>query len=391
MLTLIASSDDYLLEDHLQRAVEATAEALGGVDPEFLPEDVTPETVAVEVQSPSLFNPTRVLVLPEIRRWLDAPAPPGAPKSTAEADVGPLVAELGKGLPDGIGVVMGAWCGRQPKGPLVTSVQAAGRFEWVPVPSPPKPWEDAVLSNEQRRVLREVLGRAAGGVRFSSAAENLLLERLGFAPRQLVTEVGKLAAAAGVGVEVDEELVRELTFPRERSLEVVRDAVLQREVAPLLDLLAAAAGGMPIADWRGQRLDPGRLPLVLFPQIFDLVRQMLFLRRTAAATGHLDEMDPKTTSHRGWYGRRFKEGILPELTSALEADGSTPLTKRGKPPTQWTLGQLFSGAGHYRDEELVAALAVGGEVETQLRGNMPLAALTVWLTRLLRPSDSRDR
>jgi len=384
MLTLIASSDDYLLEDHLQRAVEATAEALGGVDPEFLPEDVTPEMVAVEVQSPSLFNPTRVLVLPEIRRWLDAPAPPGAPRSTEEADVDPLVAELAKGLPDGIGVVMGAWCGRQPKGPIVASVQTAGRFEWIPVPSPPKPWEDVVLSEDQRTVLRELLGRAAGRVRFSSAAENLLLERLGFAPRQLVTEVGKLAAAAGAGAEVDEVLVRELIFPRERSLEVVRDAILQREIAPLLDLLGAAAGGMPIADWRGQRLDPGRLPLVLFPQIFDLVHQVLFLRRTAAATGHLDEMDPKTTSRRGWYGRRFKEGIFPELTSALEVHGTTPLTRRGKPPTPWTLGQLFSGGGRYRDAELEAALAAAGDVEAQLRGSMPLEALTVWLTGLLR-------
>jgi hypothetical protein len=384
MLTLIASSDDYLLEERLQRAVDAIAESLGGVDPEFLPADVTAETLAVEIQSPSLFNPTRVLVLPEIRHWLDAMAPPGAAKSTAEADVAPLVAELEKGLPEGIGVVMGAWCGRQPKGPLVASVQAAGRYEWIPVPSPPKPWEDVVLSEDQRRVLREVLGRAAGGVRFSAAAENLLFERLGFAPRQLVTEVGKLAAAAGAGVEVDEELVRELTFPRERSLEVVRDAVLQREISPLLDLLGAAASGMPIVDWQGQRLDPSRLPLILFPQVFDLVHQMLFLRRTAAATGHLDEMDPKMTSHRGWYGRRFKEGIFPELASALEEQGPTPLTKRGKPPTPWTLGQLFSGAGRYRDGELQEALAAAGEVEAQLRGNMPLESLTVWLTRLLR-------
>jgi len=386
MLILIASSDDYLLQDRLQRAVEAAVGALGGVEPEFLPDDVTPEALAVEVQSPSLFNPARVLVVPDIRGWIDAPAPAGAPGRAASADVGPLVAVLAGGPPEATGVVMGAWCARQPKGPLVDTVRKTGQFEWVPVPSPPKPWEDVVLSDDQRRVLREVLHHAASDVRFSADAESLLLERLGFSPRLLVQEAGKLAAAAGAGGQVNEELVRQLTFPRERSLEVVRDALVQRDLSPLLDLLGAAASGAPIIDWRGQRMDPGKVPNNIFSQVFNLLQQMLWLRRIAAEVGVADEMDPASTSQRAWYGRRFKESIYPKLQGAVDDGQPTPLARGGKPPTAWTLGLIFSGAGLFTDRELVAAIADGGDVEARLRGDMPLESLTVWLTGLMRRS-----
>jgi hypothetical protein len=340
--------------------------------------------LAVEIRSPSLFQPSRLLVAPEIRGWLDAPPPPGASRGTSAVDVAPLVSELERGLPEGVAVVLGAWCGRRPKGDLVRAIETSGRFEWVPVPPPPKPWEDATLSEEQRRMLRDVLRRAAGDTGFSDGAERLLLERLGFAPRLLVQETGKLVAAVGTGSEVDEDLVRELTFPRERSLEVVRDAVLGRESGPLLDLLAAADDGLPIVDWRGQRLDPGGLPTVLFPQVAQLLVQLLFLRRAASSAGLIDEMDPGSTSRRDWYRRRFTSEVFPRLIDALEDGGPHPLAKGGKPPTQWTAGQLFSAAGRFTDSELIDALAAAGEVEARLRGSMPLENLTVWITGLLR-------
>ena len=156
---------------------------------------------------------------------------------------------LAEGVPEGMALVMGAWCGRKPTGPLVEAVEKAGDVRWIPLPPPPKPWEDAVLSSEQRRCSRPSFA-APPAVSYSARGANrLLLERLGFAPRLLVVqEVRKLAGAAGE-IEVDEALVRRLTFPRERSLEVVRDAVLGRELEPLLDLVAAAASGVP-----GQRL-----------------------------------------------------------------------------------------------------------------------------------------
>jgi hypothetical protein len=380
-IRLIAASDDYLLEERLSVEVRRVCDELGGVEPEVLSDEATPESVAMELVSPSLFAAQRVLVVPDARDWLGAAAPPGIKKTkTAPPDPKPLVHVLGEGLPEGMALVMGAWCGRKPTGELVDAVQNAGSIEWIPVPPPPKPWEDAVLSSEQWKVLEAVLLRAANGVVFNRGATRLLLERLGFAPRLLVAEVGKLAGAAGDG-EVDEELVRRLTFPRERSLEVVRDAVLGRELEPLLDLVAAADAGSPVNDWQGQRLEAGRFGPTLFGQVTNLQLQLLYLRRVATAGGLEKEMDPKQTSRRGWYSQRFKTDISPDLLARFKSDAPSPMIKPGgKPPTPYSLGALFSGAGRYTDAELTTALAEASKVETGIRQEpFPLEFLTVWL------------
>jgi hypothetical protein len=386
-LTLIASSDDFLLEDSLKRAVAEACASLDDVEPELLADDVTPETVAVEVCSPSLFSPTRVLVLQDVRQWLDAAAPPEAPKVEASGEVEALVAAISEGVPEGVALVMGAWCRSKPKGALVDAVTEAGHCEWIPLPEPPKPWEDVLLSDEQRGVLRQLLKRTAGETRFAPAAERLLMDRLGFAPRLLVAEATKLASAAGEDGEVDEQLVRQLTFPRERSLEVVREAVLRRDARALLDLLAAAAAGIPVCDWQGKRLDSGGLAAVLFGQVFNLLQQLLYLRQVAVAAGLEDEMDPAQTSGRGWYQRRFKPRLAKELAQHL--DGASPLSRRGKLPTPWTLGQLFAGAGRYSDDGLLAALAAGGGIEAGLRGQLALENLSAWITSLMGEDSGR--
>ncbi len=381
-IRLIAASDDYLLEERLSAEVLRVCSELGGVEPEIQSDEATPESVALELVSPSLFAAQRVLVVEDARVWLGAAAPPGI-KTTkvSPPDLEPLVHVLGEGLPDGLALVMGAWCGRKPTGELVDAVKKTGSFEWIPVPPPPKPWEDAVLSNEQWKVLEDVLLRAAGTVVFNRGAIRLLLERLGFAPRLLVAEVGKLAGAAGDG-EVDEELVRRLTFPRERSLEVVRDAVLDRKLKPLLDLVAAADSGSPVNDWQGQRLEAGRFGPTLFGQVTNLQLQLLYLRRVAAAAGLEREMDPKQTARRGWYSQRFKNDIGPDLLARFKSDAPSPMMKPGgRPPTPFSLGALFSGAGRYTDAELTAALAEASKVETGIRQEpFPFESLTVWLS-----------
>jgi len=379
---LIAASDDYLLEDRLAAGVAEICRELGGVEPELQTEDATPETVATELVSPSLFAAERVLVVGDVCSWLGG-APPAGGKAAGNAapDVQPLVHVLGEGLPEGVALVMGAWCGRKPSGDLVGAVERAGSFEWIPLPPPPKPWEDSVLSKEQWGVLEEVLVRAAAGVRFHPAATRLLLERLGFAPRLLVQEVRKLTGAAGGG-EVDEELVRRLTFPRERSLEVVRDAILKRELEPLIDLLAAAGSGAPVNDWQGRRLDAGRVGPVLFGQVTNLQLQLLYLRRVARAAGLDADMAPAETARRGWYSQRFKSDLAPDLLARLHQDAPSPLVRPGaRPPTPFSLGALFAGAGRYTDDELTVAIADAMKVETGLRRELfPLEALTVWLT-----------
>jgi len=379
-LALVASSDDFLLERGLGRAVASATEAFGGVEPEVLAEEVTPEMVAVELSSPSLFAPARVLVLRDVRPWLGGAAPPGAPAREANDDLEPLLAALGDGLGDGVALVMGAWCQRRPGGPLVEAVARLGSFTWIPLPEPPKPWEEVLLSAEQRRLLGALLREAAPGVDFAPAAEDLLLERLGFAPRLLVSEAVKLAAA-GAGAVVDEELVRRLTFPRERSLEVVRDAVLARDLHTLLDLLRAAEAGVGVRDWQGRRLESAGLAAVLFSQVSNLLQQMLALRRIAAAAGITRELDPGRTGARGWYKGCFTPRIAPVVLEEVAKDEGSPLVRRGKPPTAWTLSRLFAGAARWQDDELVEALADGGDVEAGLRGALPLAVLSCWLVR----------
>ena len=389
-LALIASSDDYLLELRLEDAVREAREALVGAEVERLSDSVTPEDVAVELRSPSLFAAARVLVVGEVRHWLDTTAPRGAlggPEAGDEkSPVAPLVAALSEGVPEGTALVMGAWCGRQPKGALVDAVSAGGHYRWVPVPERPKPWEDVELSGEQRRVLSALLAREAATIRFESKAEDLLLERLGFEPRRLVQEARKLAAAAGGDKLVDEALVRRLVLPRERSLEVVRDGVLKRDPRPILELIAAAAEGIAVNDWQGRPMPPDRFGGVLCGQVANLLGELLYLRRAADVAGLAAELTPERTADERWYPRVFSQRIAPVLAERLAAEAPHPLLdRRGKSPSSWTLGQLFRSASLFDDDELVAALAAAGDVERAQRGDLGLEALAAWVARSLDP------
>jgi len=394
-LSLIACSDDYLLEEALARAVQAAATELGDIAAEFLPADITPDQLATELCSPSLFAPQRVLVVPEVGRWLVTSARAKKKKSSAskggvdaqlvagradgEADVAELVTVLEAGIAETLALVMGGLCTTKPRGPLVQVIEERGSFEWIPVPEAPKPWEDAVVSEAQAKVLREVLARAADGVPFEPAAERLLFDRLGFAPRLLAQEGRKLArAAAGTGV--DEALVRALCFPRERSLEVVRDAVFERRKAPLLDLLAAAEAGIPVLDWRGRMLDEQGVPRVLCAQLGSLFQQLFYLRRLAAASGLEGEMSIESCARRSWYAGRFRKDIEPQLRQRLEEDAPSPfLHEGGRGPSPWALGKVFAGAARYTDHELAVLVSGFAETEAAQRGGLAMEALTSWL------------
>jgi len=379
---LVASSDDYLLEVALGETVRAVCAEFGDIDPEGMPETLTPDDLSVELCSPSLFAPQRVLVVPEIRTWIDIPArrpPDPRPAEKAAVDAGSVVQVLGEGIADGIALVMGACCHSKPKGALVDAVDEAGGFHWQPVPEPPKPWEDAVLSKEQEAMLRKLLSKAAGDIRFTPEAARLLLERLGFAPRLLVQEGRKLAAANVDGV-VDEDLVLALSFPQERSLDVVWDAVLKRRVEPILDIIAAAESGIQVRDRQGRTVTAKGAPQILFGQVASILQNLLYLRRLAAEHGLLGEMSTDKTRDDFWYPRRFKNGLGPKIVELVKADAPSPIQRAGgKTPTLFTLGQLFKGAGHYSDEDLVQAIAGVGAVETALRGDMAAEALSVWI------------
>ena len=383
---LVASSDDFLLEEALGETVRAVCAELGDVEPETMPDETTPEDLSVELCSPSLFAPQRVLVVPDVRTWLGVPArrpPQPRPAEKAVVDAAPVLQMIVDGFADGIALVMGACCHSKPKGELVDAVDQSGEFRWQPVPDPPKPWEDAILSREQETMLREILAAAAGDVRFTPEASRLLLDRLGFAPRLLVQEGRKLAAANVDGV-INEDLVLALSFPRERSLDVVWDGVLLRRSAPVLDILAAADAGIQVRDRQGRTVSAKGVPQVLFSQISTMLQNLLYLRRLAAGNGLCEEMASDRTRADSWYPRRFKNGLGPKLLELMKADAPSPiLSAGGRAPSLFVLGKLFKGAGHYEDDDLIDALADLGSVETALRGDMAAEALSVWITSVL--------
>ncbi len=382
---LIASSDDFLLEEQVREITRAASETFGGVEPEVLPSEITPADLATELCSPSLFAPQRVFVLSELSAWLGAPAK-GKGKKAADpedVDVTPVVGVLEEGLSPDIALVMGAWCKSSPKGPLVKAVGKAGTFEWLPGPEEVKPWEDLELSEQQERILRGLLARTAGDVKFSEGAKKLLMHRLGYEPRLLIQEAKKLVAAR-VDNTVDEELVRALCFPRERSLEAVKDAVFDRRVAPVLDLLAALEAGVPVRNWQGQLMTEDSVPIMIAAQVGSLCRQMLYLRRLAVRIGMERELAPEQTAEPRWYPYRFKNGVGPDLLEHLKTDAPSPMFESGKrPPSLFTLGQVFKGASRWSDDALVDALAGFGEMEAGLRGAMSTQGLSVWLTQAL--------
>ena len=377
---LVASSDDYLLEEAVDEAVRALSAEFGDIEPETLADETTPENLSVELCSPSLFAPQRILVLPDIASWLDTPR---RKSETNDIDLNPLVHVLGEGIADGIALVMGACCRSKPKGALVDVIDEAGGFRWQPVPEAPKPWEDAILSREQEAVLGRLLEKTAGEIRFTPDAKRLLLERLGFAPRLLRQEVMKLAAANVDGV-VDEDLVMALSFPQERSLDVVWDAVYERRAAPILDIMSAADSGIRVLDRQGRAVTGESAPYVLFGQVSSILQNLLYLRRIAAHHGLLEELAPDRTRDRYWYPKRFKNGFGPELIEQIKADAPSPMQRRGgRAPTLFALGNQVKGAGRYSDNDLTQALAQLGPVETALRGDMAREALSVWLTTFL--------
>ena len=384
---LVASSDDYLLEQAVAETVRAVCVEFGDVEPETMPDDVSPEDLAVELCSPSLFAPQRVLVVTEVRSWVDIPArrlPNPKPKAEASVDTAPVVQVLEEGLSDGIALVMGACCHSQPKGKLVEAVGESGEFRWQPIPDPPKPWEDAVLSREQEAMLRKLLAGAAGEIRFTPEASRLLLERLGFAPRLLIQEGRKLAAANVDGV-VDEALVRALSFPKERSLDVVWDGVLLRRSAPILDILAATDAGIQVRDRQGRTVTSKNVSQLIFSQISVLFQNLLYLRRLAAGNGLLGEMAEEKTRDDRWYPRKFKNDLGPKIVELIKAAGPSPVHGAGgRAPSLFVLGKLFKGAGRYSDDDLIDALADLGSVETALRGDMGAEALSVWIASVLK-------
>lgn len=376
-LALIASSDDFLLEQAVERTISDWARERPDAQVEKLPDDISPSRVAVEISSPSLFAPWRILAVDDVRTWLKAAAPPDAPPAGSAVDPKALVTALEGGLPDGVSLVLGAWCAGKPKGPLVEAVSAHGKMRWIAPPPPPKPWEDADLSAEQTACLRDVVQSAAPELVLAPAAERLLFHRLGFAPRRLVQEAAKLAAATPRGSKVDEVTVERLILPRDGSIVQLQDALVGRDLAATSRLLAEVARGVPLRGWDGSRIPDAILPTRIFGIAFDLFARLLYTRCAVRRLIGPAELDPHRTAAGTWYPKTFKPRLEPVLAPAIAGDAGHPFG--AKPPSAFVLGKMVRGASLYREAELTAALAGAALVERRLRRQRPFDALTPWL------------
>ncbi len=348
---------------------------------ETLPDNITPEDVAVELNSPSLFNPERVLLVPDASQWVIASSSPGGPKLPSRKNakavdqlVHPLLNILEAGIPEGVALVMGVWCSAKPTGSLAKAVESLGSLKWIPTPEPPKPWEDCALSDAQKTALRRLMSRDTPTARFAPAAESLLFERLGFAPRRLIQETGKLAVAAGTDGLIDEALVRRLVLPREGSLEVLQDAILGRNARTAVKFLDDARRGLPIRDWSGGHIDERALGIRVFNLAIDTFTRMLYLRGAARVIGAEHELDPQKNSARSWYWSRPQTLTRsPELlrtwnpfgpSSSSSAAGTAETGTLGPRPTRlsaataWLPSRFSShststGWGHVRAKALL--------------------------------------
>ena len=382
-VVLVACSDDWLLERQTTAAANQVAAGLGDAPVVELGSDVSPARVADELVTPSLFEPVRVLLVRDVLPWLTAaPGSPDMPAPKA-VDPAPLAAALAGGPPAGVGLVMAAWCRAQPKGPLVKAVKAAGEVRWIKLPAPPKPWEEVSVSRDQRELLLRILAEELPDLELTPAAQSLILDRLGFAPRLLLVEAAKLAAASA-GRPVGEELVRRLVIPRERSLEVVRDAVLTRRPGPILDLLQAGSAGVPVRDFRGKQLDVKGVMFIVFNQVTRLLLDLLVIRRVLDREGLAAEMAPSRVGRRDWYPRHFKNGLGPRLQELLAGAPAVQVGGGGRSPSVWALGDLVRGASRFSDLELTTALAAAGDTERGLRTDGAAEGLTSWLVETLR-------
>lgn len=380
---LVASPDDFLLEEARQAATRELLGAMPEAEVETLPEGTAAADLALLVRSPSLFVSQRILAVPDAQRWLAARGRGRSVPKPAE-DPGPLVEVLEAGLPEGTALLLAAEMRARPAGELAEAVERLGRVQWIALPEPPKPWEEAVLSADQVRLLRGVLERAAAGATFEGGAERLLMDRLGFAPRQLAQEAQKLAAAAGGGV-VTEELVRRLTFPPERSLDLVLDSLEAGEPGRMLELVEAAERGVAVRDWRGRRLAGDDLATSLAASTARYLEQMLYLRLLAEENGMGEELDPRRTAERGWYGRHFKGDLGPRLVELISDDPGSPFVRRDGKSSKislWQLHRLFRAASRFPEELLRRALVLSGEVERATRGHGALEAVTAWVMEL---------
>jgi hypothetical protein len=297
------------------------------------------EQLSLELSSASLFATQRLVVVRDASAVLEVRQ---GERTAADA----FLAVLDSSWDRDTSLLLCAPLKSEPKGPVADYLRAHGTLTWLPLPPTPKPWEDVRLSEEQRRTLEGLLRRTVPGILPHRALVAVLMDHLGFKPRQLVQTAERLLLAG----QLDAEQVRAELGPGEHSIDELEKALLERDGPRLARVLAALSAGGDLVNWRGERITPGGVVPVLSQWLHRLLRSALAMRAYARRCGLAGELDADRCAQPRWYSAVFQKRIHPLLEREI---ATQPLAEA----SVWQRHRVFRLAARYSDHQLRRALA----------------------------------
>lgn len=286
-----------------------------------------------EVQTPSLFASERLLLVPEAGTYLNSGAPglERLPESAAAP------------------VWVGLFALRDdPPGSNWASLPWV-EARHLPLPPPPKPWEEVLLSREQRQLLLQVLAEDAPEILPHSEVVEALLDAHGFSPRQLVQAARGLLASGELTAQQARHTAGRESLPASQL-----DRALQAgDGLALASSLAKLAWGASLEDFRGELASGRRAAELVGGVLARACWLALAVRLMAEEAGLAQELAPKKVAEPSWYPRVFKPRLYPALIKAAEGRPEMGLAER----SAWALQAAFRVAARFPAQTLVAALA----------------------------------
>ena len=370
-LVLLASPDEYLLELERSDAVAAWVAANPEGDVVSLDPAPAPARLVQELVNRSLFAATRLVVVPAAAVYV----------STKEADkaVGEQLAASISPLPlADVTLLLSTVSTQEPKGPFAGVVASRGTVRFLPVPDPPKPWEEVRVTPAQRSVLRRVIARVAPAVAERDDAVTALCEAYGFQVRELAQAAQRLALAG----DLSPEAVRAQAGAGECTTAELEKAIRERDRGAVARFLGVLSAGGVLVGWRGDAIDDGGVGPVLTGTLNRVLRMALAVRRHARRCGLDKELDPVKCAADFWYPRVYKSSLHERLAAEIATMPDSPVAGS----SQWQLHRIFRLAACYADRELITALAALGRCGAErARAREAISALTPLLVALTEP------
>jgi len=368
-LVLLASPDDYLLE--LERSAREAAWTKDHPEGEAvrLTTAPPPHELVDELTSPSLFTSERLVVVRDARAYIGR-------EERQRRDGASLASALEELSFSGVDLLLTAVSEAEPTGPLVDLVARRGEISFLALPAPPKPWEEAVVSGEQRRVLETVIRRVTPELLDHPDTVAALCEVHGFRPRELAQAAERLLLSGELTVEA----VHGQAGLGERSLKEIEEALLHRDAGRASRFFGALTAGGDLRGWWGNIVGPEEFGRVLSGAVGRLLRNALAIRGHARSAGIMSELEPARCASRDWYPRKFRPQLLPKLEAEIKKADGSPLAKF----SAWQLHRVFRVAAAYRDRDLLTALSRLGKGGVEIAGGgEALAAVGLVVVELI--------